>query len=154
MASSRRKDYSSHPGTLTHPTLSIGLVALGPSHCVAAGVGNCRVYRRRAKRWSVIVPDQTLGTVATDLRNALPAEFASEPSQVLGFQPSVKPVFWDDARQRDDVFVLCSVGVWAGFHEVIVSHTGDIDALLALPESLVASASSAARPASACVLTP
>jgi len=138
------------PGAaLSHPALSICLVAFGPCRAVAAGVGNCRVYLRRAERWSIVVPEQTLATAHPEID--LPKEMTGEAAQVLGLRPSVVPHFWSDDPQPDDVFLLCTQEVWD-------SCADDIPAKHVAPDRLLETLPPLVDPlggnASACVVTP
>lgn len=113
----------------THSTLSLALIALQEGSVVAAGVGNCRVYMRRAERWTLRVAGQTLAS--THGARGLPVEMQSSPSQLLGYQPSIEPEIWTDTARPGDMFYLCSAALWSEADAIITSHQGDAAALAA-----------------------
>lgn len=118
------------PGrVLTHSTLSLALVAVQDGVVVAAGVGNCRVYRRREERWSLVLPGHTL--MAAHSSRELPEAMQSEPSQVLGLQAAVTPEIWTDVSRPGDTFYLCSAALWSRAEVVITSHAEGAAALAA-----------------------
>jgi hypothetical protein len=114
---------------LTHSTLSLVMIAVHDRVVVAGGVGNCRVYRRRDARWSVVVSGHTTGP--SDQPQGLPKELQTAPSQVLGLEVAITPEIWSDESRTGDTFYLCSSALWSSAEAVITSHVEGAAALAA-----------------------
>lgn len=111
-------------------TTFTGLIACNGWYLVAH-VGDCRAYLLNRSRIAQITEDQTLVAARLARGEITEAEAALQPKNVIlqsvGTERTLKPVFYEGAFARDDLFVICcdgaynrtgNDGVWATFGQL------------------------------------
>ena len=111
-------------------TTFTGLIACNGWYLIAH-VGDCRAYLLNRSRITQITEDQTLVAARLSRGEITEAEAAQQPKNVIlqsvGTERALKPVFYEGAFARDDLFVICcdgaynctgNDGVWATFGQL------------------------------------
>lgn len=105
---------------LDHRGMGTTLTALALAGTTAylAHVGDTRVYRLRGKTLTQLTTDHSEVAELVRMRIVKPETVAQHPSRnvltkTVGHHLMLRPDFAREAVQTDDVFVLCTDGVWS-----------------------------------------